>query len=142
MLLSPERIENPEQRRAAVFRDELHEIRGARRDNALVIRGVECSRKWTLPFAHRVAGGVPDDAFARALGDEQPVLREGGDGGGTREPRIRDRANDMEIAIERDEPAVWRVGSPRQAANARRRRAAEEEERVTFLDRMRTGAEV
>jgi len=46
----------------------------------------------------------------------------------------------MEIAIERDEPAVWRVGSPGEAANARCRRAAEEEERVPFIGRVRTGA--
>src|SRR5438105_11952532 len=142
MSLSPKRIENPDQRRAAVFRDELHEIRRTRWANALVIRGIERRREGTLPFAHRAAGGVPDNAFARALGDEQSVLREGGDGCGTREPGIRDRANDMKIAVERNEPAVWRVGSPRQVANARRRRAAEKEKRVPFIDRMRTGADV
>jgi len=46
----------------------------------------------------------------------------------------------MEIAVERDEPAVRRVGSPGEAADARRRRSTEEQKRVPVIGCVRTGA--
>src|SRR6266540_4080488 len=51
-----------------------------------------------------------------------------GDGHGCREPRIGDRADDVERAVEADEPAVVGVGRPRDGTDAGRGRAAQEEE--------------
>src|SRR2546425_5685564 len=140
MLRSAEGVENPKQRRAAIFRDELHEVRRARGHDAITVCGIQARGERTLPFAHRIASRVPDDAFARALADEQPALWIRSDCGGARQPRIRDSVNDMEIAIERDEPAVWCIGGPGEAADARRRRSTEEQERVPVIGCVRTGA--
>src|SRR5439155_407999 len=77
-------------------------------------RGVQRRHVRALPFAHHAAvpHGVDHHALAGVLGDQQlrPAERRHGHRRG--EARVRDLADDAELAIEREEPTMLGIGRP------------------------------
>ena len=132
-----ERVQEPEQRLAAVLADELDQVGRARGDDPPVSGGVQRGGKRALPLAHRFARGVEHDGFAGALCDQQPVT-ERRDGQRCGKSRIGDRADDVQVAIEAHEPAVVGVGGPREGTDAGRGGATQEEEGETAGGRVGT----
>ncbi len=132
-----EGIEHPEERRTAVFRLEQHEVGRARRDHArrIVASRIEGGSKRAFPLAHHLARGVEHNAFARAFGDQEPVCRKAGNGCGLREARIGNCADDVQVAVEHDEPAARRVRGPREPADPGRGGAPEKQQRESFVRR-------